>query len=338
VMATGDHPGTARYVAAQVNIAEEGAIKAMVGKDLPQNSEGHLPDGIVETDVFSRVTPQHKHQIVEIYQKAGHIVGMTGDGVNDAPALKKADIGIAMGLRGTEVAKEVAEMTLKNDHFPSIMEAIREGRIIFGNIRKFIVYQLSYHLSEVLVIAAVSFLFFELILLPLQLLFLNILTDVFPALALGIGEGRRGIMEKPPKKPEEPILNRRSWRAIIVYGAVLALFVFGAYYYARTAMGAAFGITNNVAFFTLAFSQLFHVLDMRDDDESIFRNQVTRNKYVWMAVALCTAVILTAYLLPGLSSLLSLQDMQIAHWLVVAIAVSGALLSIQALKSAFKAF
>jgi len=184
----------------------------------------------------------------------------------------------------------------------------------------------------------VSFLFFELILLPLQLLFLNILTDVFPALALGIGEGRRGIMEKPPKKPEEPILNRRSWRAIIVYGAVLALFVFGAYYYARTAMGAAFGITNNVAFFTLAFSQLFHVLDMRDDDESIFRNQVTRNKYVWMAVALCTAVILTAYLLPGLSSLLSLQDMQIAHWLVVAIAVSGALLSIQALKSAFKAF
>lgn len=338
VMATGDHPGTAKNVAAQVNIAEEGKVKARIGKDLPEDVGDHDAEELVGTDVFSRVDPRQKHQIIEAYQNAGHIIGMTGDGVNDAPALKKADIGIAMGLRGTEVAKEVAEMTLKNDHFPSIMEAIKEGRIIFGNIRKFIVYQLSYHLSEVLVIAAVSFIFFELILLPLQLLFLNILTDVFPALALGVGEGRQGIMEKPPKDPEEPILNKRSWRAIIVYGTVLGLFVFGAYYYAKTVIGAEFAITNNVAFFTLAFAQLFHVLDMRDDDEPIFNNQVTRNKYVWMAVAFCTTMILLAYFVPGLSSLLSIQEMSGEHWTVISIAALGAIVTIQVLKATIKKF
>ncbi|HKK80216.1 MAG TPA: cation-transporting P-type ATPase, partial [Phaeodactylibacter sp.] len=336
VMVTGDHPGTAQNVGRQVNITSEEQTKVTQGKDLPDEVSESEAQELVKTEVFSRVDPAQKYQIIESFQKAGYIVGMTGDGVNDAPALKKADIGIAMGLRGTEVAKEVAAMTLKNDHFPSILKAIREGRIIFGNIRKFIVYQLSYHLSEVLVIAAVSFLFFELVLLPLQLLFLNILTDVFPALALGVGEGREGIMKQPPKDPEEPILDRSSWRKIVVYGVVLSIFVFAAFYFVRWQWGAEFALANNVAFFTLAFAQLFHVLDMRDNDEPIFNNQVTRNKYVWMAVAFCTAAILAAYFIPGLSSLLSLPAMPLAYWGVVATAAVGAILSIQVLKSVFK--
>jgi Ca2+-transporting ATPase len=336
VMVTGDHPGTAQNVARQVNITSHEQTKVMQGKDLPDEVSESEAEELVKTDIFSRVDPAQKYQIIDIFQKAGYIVGMTGDGVNDAPALKKADIGIAMGLRGTEVAKEVAAMTLKNDHFPSILKAIREGRIIFGNIRKFIVYQLSYHLSEVLVIAAVSFLFFELVLLPLQLLFLNILTDVFPALALGVGEGRQGIMKQPPKDPEEPILDRSSWRRIVVYGAVLSLFVFAAFHFVRWQWDAEFALANNVAFFTLAFAQLFHVLDMRDNDEPIFNNQVTRNKYVWMALAFCTAAILAAYFIPGLSSLLSLPAMPLAYWGVVATAAVGAILSIQVVKSVFK--
>lgn len=336
VMVTGDHPGTAENVGKQVHITHDGETNVVKGKDLPEEVSEEQAQELVKTDIFSRVDPAQKYRIIESFQKAGFIVGMTGDGVNDAPALKKADIGIAMGKRGTEVAKEVASMTLKNDDFSSILQAIREGRIIFGNIRKFIVYQLSYHLSEVLVIAAVSFLFFELVLLPLQLLFLNILTDVFPALALGVGEGRRGIMKQPPKDPEEPILNRSSWRKIVVYGTVMSAFVFAAFYFVQSQWDASFALANNVAFFTLAFAQLLHVLDMRDNDESVFNNQVTRNKYVWMAVAFCMVVVLLAYFVPTLSSLLSLPRMPLAYWAVVGISTVGAILSIQLIKAVFK--
>ncbi len=334
IMVTGDHPETARNIARQVNIIEDEKAAAYTGKDVEgyENLKEKEKKKFAESRVFARVDPGQKLDILKLFQDKGEIVGMTGDGVNDAPALKKADIGIAMGKRGTQVAKEVADMVLKNDDFPSIITAVRQGRIIFNNIRKFIVYQLSYHLAEILVIAAVSFTIYTLPLRPLQLLFLNLLTDVFPALALGIGKGRGKVMEQAPKDPDEPILTKKSWTMISIYGAIIAAYTIAAYFFATYSMGVSKEIANNIAFFGLAFTQVFHVFDMREKDEKIFINQVTKNKYVWMAVDFCTAVLIAAYFIPGLNTLLSFQPMGPEPWLLVVAVVVASISTIQVLK------
>ncbi|MFP4092246.1 MAG: cation-translocating P-type ATPase, partial [Cyclobacteriaceae bacterium] len=312
VMVTGDHPETAKKIAQEVSLVEDESARVMRGKEVEESRE----DGdITKTRVFSRVSPEQKLTLIEDFQKQGKIVAMTGDGVNDAPALKKADIGIAMGMRGTQVAKEVADMVLKDDSFPSIVRAIKQGRIIFSNIRKFIIYQLSYHFSEIIIIAASTFVIAKLSLLPLQLLFLNILTDVFPALAIGVGEGREGVMNNPPKDPDEPVIDKLSWQKIILYGFILALGVSAAFFYSYFVWDQSFDISNNVAFFTLAIAELLHTLNMRDPEEKIFNNQITRNKYVWMAIALCAAVYVVAYSVPSLRELISLQPMPARNWI-----------------------
>lgn len=322
VMVTGDHPGTAQNVAKEVHLtsAEDDEQKSVVhGKDMGEELNKEA-EKVVATKVFSRVTPEQKLKLIEFYQEQGEIVGMTGDGVNDAPALKKADIGIAMGKRGTQVAQEVADVVLKDDAFQSIELAIEQGRIIFGNIRKFVVYQLSYHLSEIIIIALMSFTLFVLPILPLQLLFLNLLSDVFPALALGIGRGNSGVMDLPPKDPEEPIITKKNWTQIAVYGLIIAASVSGAYLYAHFVWESPEDITNNIAFFSLAFSQFLHVFNMRDGTEPFFNNQVTRNKYVWMAVALCFVTVIVAYFIPGLANVFNFQDLEMRVWVLIAIA------------------
>ena len=334
IMVTGDHPETARNIAKQVNIVEDDEVTPYIGKDLEgyEDLEEEEKKKFAESRVFARVDPGQKLYILKLFQDNGEIVGMTGDGVNDAPALKKAEIGIAMGKRGTQVAKEVADMVLKNDDFTSILTAVRQGRILFNNIRRFIVYQLSYHLSEILLIAGVSFTIFTLPLRPLQLLFLNLLTDVFPALALGIGKGRGKVMEESPKDPEEPILTKKSWSMISIYGVIIAVYTIGAYFFATYAMDVSKEIANNIAFFGLAYTQVFHIFNMRDCDEKVFLNQVTRNKYVWMAVFFCVVVLIAAYLIPGLNALLSFQPMGPEPWLLVGATVVASIGTIQMLK------
>lgn len=330
-MVTGDHPGTAGNIARQVAITDEGTGEAMHGQELATDDDAQK-ERIVNTRVFARVDPKQKLDLIQYNQEKGHIVGMTGDGVNDAPALKKADIGIAMGQRGTQVAQEVADIVLKDDSFPAIVEAIREGRIIFGNIRKFIMYQLSYHLSEILVIASISFTVFNLALLPLQLLFLNLLSDVFPALALGIGKGRKEVMKDPPKDPQEPIINNQNWFLIGCHGAILTLYVVGAYFLALKGWGLSKEICNNVAFLSLGFAQLWHVFDMREADEPIFNNQVTRNKFVWMALAFCVSVFIASFFIPGLKDVLSYQSLSMKTWILIGVASLMPMITIQALK------
>ena len=207
VMITGDHPATAKNIALKLGIANNEEFKVMIGKemhdfDLLTNEE---KNNWIETSVFARVSPKQKLDLVTVFQERKNIVGMTGDGVNDAPALKKADIGIAMGLRGTQVSQEVADMVLKDDSFSSIVIAIKQGRIIFENIRKFVVFLLSCNLSELLVIATASVLNLHFQLFPLQILFINLITDVLPALALGITEGSDAVMNRPPRNINEPI-------------------------------------------------------------------------------------------------------------------------------------
>lgn len=336
-MVTGDHPGTARNIGEQVSIIGEKEAPAIHGREL-RDVRGGRPkkEDIISTTIFARVNPEQKLNLVKLYQDNGQVVGMTGDGVNDAPALKKSDIGIAMGRRGTQVAAEVADLVLKDDSFPSIVEAIREGRIIFGNIRKFIVYQLSYHLSEILLIASISFTVFELPLLPLQLLFLNLLSDVFPALALGIGRGSANVMQQKPKDPKEPIITRQHWARIGAYGLILTSALIGAYFFAREYWGMPPETCNNVAFFSLAFAQLWHVFDMREASEPIFNNQVTRNQYIWGALVLCTAVIAAAYFIPPLKTALSFQTLDARTWGLVAVTSVIPILLIQLLKALTK--
>ncbi|MDZ7738941.1 MAG: HAD-IC family P-type ATPase, partial [Bacteroidales bacterium] len=330
VMVTGDHPETARNIARQVNILKDEDDRVIHGRDLDKETD------ITGAAVFARVDPSQKLDIITRFQDNGEIAGMTGDGVNDSPALKKADIGIAMGKRGTQTAHEVSDMVLQDDAFTSIIKAMEEGRIIFENIKKFIIYQLSYHLAEIIIIAGISFSLFHLPLLPLQLLFINLLSDVFPALALGIGKGSSNIMDRSPKDPDEPIITKRNWMIISVYGVVISIFVIASYIISLKVIGLSPEICNNIAFFSLAFGQLLHVFNMREADEPVFKNQVTRNKYIWMALPFCAAMLLAAYFIPVISNALSFERLESSVWLIIAVTAILPLLSNQLIKKIWK--
>ena len=311
IMLTGDHADTAATIARQAGLGD-GDLSVIEGDALsgldPDRVSDALRDRVLAADVFARVAPETKLTLVSIYQKAGHVVAMTGDGVNDAPALKKADIGIAMGKRGTQVAQEAAHMVLRDDRFATILAAMRQGRVIFDNIRKFVVYLMSCNVSEVLVVGLAVGAGLPMPLLPLQILFLNLVTDVFPAFALGLGKGDRYVMRKPPRDPKEPIVDRTRWILIGVLGALITIATLGAFLAALTWLGLAPGAAVTVAFLTLALAQLWNVFNMRDPEADLFNNDVTRNSYVWGALALCLVLIGLAVWLPALADLLGLPN------------------------------
>ncbi|UCE87499.1 MAG: cation-transporting P-type ATPase, partial [Deltaproteobacteria bacterium] len=275
------------------------------------------PDELDDVGLYARVSPEQKLDLIARHQAAGAVVAMTGDGVNDAPALKKADIGVAMGRRGTEVAREAADMVLKDDAFSSIVAAVRHGRIIFGNIRRFVVYLLSCNVSEIMIVTGAALVRAPLPLLPLQILFLNLVTDVFPALALAFGEGDLSVMDRPPRPADEPILARRHWRRIVGYATLIAACVLATLYVAVEVLALPRRAAVTLSFLTLAFAQLWHVFNMRTAGSPLVRNDVTRNPWVWGALALCVGLLLLAVYAPGLSALLRLERPGATGWAVV---------------------
>ena len=320
VMVTGDQPVTARNVAQAVElVTPDVAVDVVHGRDLkhPDGLSDEERQHVLDAPIFARVNPEQKLDLIAIHQNHNAIVAMTGDGVNDAPALKKADIGVAMGQRGTQVATEAADMVLKDDRFSTIVTAVEQGRVIFNNIRKFVVYLLSCNISEVLVVALASLVNAPLPIRPLQILFLNLVTDVFPALALGVGEGDPRIMQQPPRDPREPVLTRRHWMTIIGYGTMITTAVLGGF--ALSLVGYDFNTARavTVSFLTLAFAQLWHVFNMREPGSHLLRNAITQNPYVWGALVLCTGLLLAAVYVPGLNDVLSVVDPGLGGWALV---------------------
>src|SRR5690606_1457960 len=263
-------------------------------------------------------SPEQKLRLVELHQRAGSVVAMIGDGVNDAPALKRADIGVAMGQRGTDVAREAADMVLKDDDFATVVKAVEEGRAIFRNIRAAVAYLLSCNLSEILVIGLAAALGFPLPLLPLQILFLNLVTDVFPALALGTTPADRGVLDRPPRDPREPILTSRHWRVVGAYALMLTVPVLAAYALALGPLGLTAGQAVTVAFVSLALAQVFHVLNMRDVRRRAAagarpaHDPLPRNPWVWAAVAACCAMVAAVAYVPPLKDALSVEALSAA--------------------------
>lgn len=319
VMATGDHPSTALAIAREVGIAAPGAT-ATTGDELSglEDAPEAVRSEMARRQVFARVSPRQKLDLIELFQGEGQIVAMIGDGVNDAPALTKADIGVAMGKRGTEVARDAADMVLLDDRFSTIVTAAREGRVIFDNIRRFAIYLLSCNFAEVLVVALAVFAGLPLPLLPLQILFLNLVTDIFPAFALATGEGEGDVLDRPPRRPQESIISAGQWRMMAGYGLVIAASALLALVAARYWLGFDTAATTTVSFLTIALAQLWHVFDMRGRGSGVLRNAVTRNRLVWYALALCVGLIVAALTVPVLATALQIG----------AIGVEGAALAV----------
>lgn len=318
IMATGDHLATARFIADSVHLTDESS-RSIIGAELADfsNLANEARVDLLDVDIFARVNPQQKLDLIELHQQAGQVVAMTGDGVNDAPALKKADIGIAMGTRGTQVAKDASDMILKDDAFPTIVHAIREGRAIYCNIRRFTVYLLSCNLSEILTVTIAIIAGLPLPLLPLQILFLNLVTDVFPAFALGTIEPGRDVLKRPPRTPGEPILGKSQWRTIVIHGITLALTTLGVLWISVNLLELKGDSLTTVCFLTLAISQLWHLFGMHNWREGWLATPIASNRFVWLAVAICTALLGLAMLQPHLASLLNLVPLDAQVWTVI---------------------
>jgi Ca2+-transporting ATPase len=318
-MATGDQAQTAQKIAKDVELDPTQQYFILNGDDLGDNTNwsDELKNKINQSSIFSRVSPTQKLSLINFFQQSGFVVAMTGDGVNDAPALKKADIGVAMGLRGTQVAKDAADMVLGDDKFTSIVFAIKQGRIIYSNIQKFVIYLLSCNISEVLVISIATLLNTSLPLLPLQILFLNLVTDVFPALALGMGEGDNTYLNRPPRDNEDSVITKRKWGLIFYYGFVMTISVLFAFFITLNNNKDQPNIAVTVSFLTIGLCQVFHVFNMRLTNTNILFNDITKNPHIWAAVILCTVLLVLTTQVDFFINILSLSPLSKDEWLLV---------------------
>ncbi len=330
IMITGDNPDTARAIAEELGIAAPGS-ETVTGRELARMSDEELERRIGGISVFARVDPEHKLRIVEALKKQGNIVAMTGDGVNDAPALKRADIGVAMGITGTDVSRESAEMVLADDNFATIIGAVEEGRTIFANLRKVVQYLLATNTGEVLtfIVAIVSGL--PLPLLPVQILWVNLVTDGFSTAPLSVEPKEGDVLRQPPRDPREPVVTKRSIWRIAMVALIMTIGTLGAFYYSLRADGLPTART--MAFATLALFQLFNAFNVRSATTSIFRLGFLSNPYVLAGVGLSFLLQVAAIHLPFMQRIFETRALSLAEWALV-FAVSSSVLIVEEIRKA----
>ncbi len=324
VMITGDQQATAAEIARQLGIdcdLEGRLLKTVHARELADLDAAGWQRIVAEAAVFARVSPKHKLQIVEALQTDGHVVAMTGDGVNDAPALKQADIGVAMGIKGTEVAKETADMVITDDNFATIVSAIEQGRIIYANILRFLHYLFSCNFAEILTVFVAIMVGWPLPLAALQILWLNMITDIFPALALALEPSSPDMMTLPPRAPKESLLTPRFvglilWQGSLIAGVTLLAFCLGMRWYGEEGEGLRHAVT--LTFMTLALAQVAHAFNARSQRRSAFDAGLFTNGWLWGAVLICLLLQVAAVQLPFLQAVLRTVPLTATDWGVVA--------------------
>jgi Ca2+-transporting ATPase len=316
VMITGDYPDTARAVAQEIGLLRPGG-EVLSGMELNDISDDELAARIDDLDVFARVSPQHKVRIVEALKAKDQIVAMTGDGVNDAPALKRSSIGVAMGITGTDVSKETADMVLTDDNYASIVSAVEQGRIIYSNIRKFVYYLISCNMAEIMIIFLATLAGSSSPLNAIQLLWLNLLTDGAPALALGMERGDPDIMEQPPRPVREPIINRSMVVGIVVQTIAITAAVLTAYYVGWSWDSGDLALAQTMAFVTLSASELVRAYTARSERASLFRLGVFSNQIMQYAVLASIVLLLGVVYIPFLQPIFDTVPLGLREWLVV---------------------
>ena len=316
VMITGDHQVTASAVGRELGLVERGG-EVLTGAQLDTMDDQELMRQAERVTVFARVTPKHKLRIVRALKQSGHVVAMTGDGVNDAPAVKEADIGIAMGLTGTDVTKEASAMVLADDNFKTIVAAVEEGRGIYDNIRKFIRYLLSCNVGEVLVMFLAVLAGYPLPLVPIQILWMNLVTDGLPAMALGVDPPDRNIMKRHPRSPGESIFAGGMAMRILGSGSVIALGTLGVFIGSYTLSGQNLDLARTMAFNTLVFMQLCFVFSCRSEHHSILEVSFWSNPHLVIAVLGSAALQVAVTYLPFLQPVFYTVSLSIGHWAVI---------------------
>lgn len=297
VMITGDHKSTAWAVAQELGMLTKDS-KIITGQDMDNMNESEFFKQIDDIAVFARVTPRHKLKIVKTLKKKGHIVAMTGDGVNDAPAVKEADIGVAMGINGTDVTKEASAMILMDDNFASIVDAVEEGRIIYDNIRKFIRYLLSCNVGEILTMIWTSILGLQLPLLPIQILWVNLVTDGLPAMALGIDPPDRDVMNRKPRGKNENVFSQGLGNKIIYRGMIISLVTLAAFIIVNLYSQSNLEMARTAAFATLVMSQLLFVFECRTEKAGNCCQNPLGNIHLTLSVIVSTVMLFAVIYIP----------------------------------------
>lgn len=330
-MITGDHPATAAAIARELGLS--GAVRA--GRELDALAPEASLALVAETAVFARVSPEHKLQIVQSLQAQGHVVAMTGDGVNDAPALKAADIGVAMGVTGTEVSKEAAAMVLTDDNFATIVRAVEEGRTIYDNIVKFVRFQLSTNIGALLTVFFAPFFGFATPLTAIQILWVNIIMDGPPAMTLGVEPARPGIMQEPPRSREAAILSGARLLRIALYGLTMAVGTLAVYAWALATQDVARATT--LAFTTFVLFQFFNIFNARAEKGSAFNRQFFSNGKLWFALATVVGLQIVVVHWAPAQEIFATVDLSLAEW-ALATAVAATTLLFEEARKAFLAF